>query len=323
MGDVNDNRYHCSIENFIVDEYSICREERQYAVFLYNILRKYGKKQSREKLAGGAKDDILRILEACGIEADSDIEHVFYEATFMRDFFKRERRYYAVIENKGSLADVLLQQRYEKEEKTKTDFNRRLVEYAFHKREGENPPKRETDHKENDAYLQYNLGGNIPKECEKAIEEVREKVRAMMNSKPDIAVIYKRDSRRYLLFIECKFESSEATYGNRKNQKDKKEEKLSQRSVQYDVAGFLCDCYLNRDLSKTDPNYISVSPVMEADHESRMVRFMRSDEKQKKRDAKEARNVGKIFIKTLIDWNHKIFEEDDENDGQKDGVRHE
>lgn len=43
--EINKN-YECSIENFICKDadysgYSICREERQYAVFLYDILRKY------------------------------------------------------------------------------------------------------------------------------------------------------------------------------------------------------------------------------------------------------------------------------------------
>ena len=165
----DNNRYNCSIENFIRDEYSICREERQYAVFLYNILRKYGKGQSREKLAGKEKEDILTILEACGIEADDDIEYVFYEATFMRDFFKRERRYCAVIKNKASLADVLLQRDYEKEEKTKTDFNRRLIEYVFQWAGGDPPEMNmengDKESGEEDAYLRYNLGRNIPKEC--------------------------------------------------------------------------------------------------------------------------------------------------------------
>ena len=41
------NSYVCSVEHFLQDEYSICREERQYAVFLYNILRKYRSKDKR------------------------------------------------------------------------------------------------------------------------------------------------------------------------------------------------------------------------------------------------------------------------------------
>ena len=32
-----------SIDNYISDEFSICREERQYALYLSNVLRYYGK----------------------------------------------------------------------------------------------------------------------------------------------------------------------------------------------------------------------------------------------------------------------------------------
>ena len=332
--DADNYRYHCSMENFIMDEYSICREERQYAVFLYNILRKYGKKQSREKLTGEEKDNILEIFEACGIEADCDIEHVFYEATFMRDFFERERRYSAITKHHDNPATVFLQQSYKKEEKTKTDFNRRLIEYAF-KSESENPPKMNMENEdrenkyEDDAYLRYNLGRNLPKGCkdlekiEKA-ETVREKIRAMMNAKPDIAVIYKKSSQRYLLFIECKCESSEAVYnGVNQNGGNRKKEKLRQCSIQYDVARFLCDHYLNKELSKSDLNAIHLSPIMKSDKKSKIIKFTRTNKKTKKRNAKEESKDGNILIKTLIDCNNKIFEENAENNGEKEGVPHE
>ena len=78
-------KYGCTAENFIKDtetEYSICREERQYAVFLYNILRKY---RSKDKRNGNQR--IINIFDACNVPAEAEIENVFYEATFMRDFF--------------------------------------------------------------------------------------------------------------------------------------------------------------------------------------------------------------------------------------------
>ncbi len=294
--DADDNRYNCSIENYIMDEYSICREERQYAVFLYNILRKYGKRKFREKLTGKEKKDIPAIFKACGIEADSDIEYVFYEAAFMRDFFKRERRYYAVT-GSGKVATALLQQSYEKEKKTKTDFNRRLIEYVFHTWEGKDPPEMDmADDQEKDAYLQYNLGGNIPKECADLgkIEEVREKVRAMMNSKPDIAVIYKKGGQRYLLFIECKFESYEDTVECEKSL-------LSQRMVQYHIAEFICG-YLNE---RNGQEYINVSEQMKSG-QSRMVRFRRSDSG---RQGPYLPEDGNILIKLLTEYNDKIFDD--------------
>ena len=305
----DNDRYNCSIENFILDEYSICREERQYAVFLYNILRKYGKKRSRAKLADGEKEDIQAIFAACGIEADDDIEYVFYEATFMRDFFKRERRYYAVIENHGSLADVLLQKDYEKEEKIKTDFNRRLIEYVF-KWAGGDPPEMNMENgdkennEEDDAYLRCNLGRNIPKDCKdleklekvkkigtetaETAENVRGKLRAMMNSKPDIAVVYKKGGQRYLLLIECKFESSEGKYDS-----------LSQREVQYHIAEFLCG-YLNE---RNGQEYIKVSKKMKSG-QSRIVKFKRSDSGGQETCLP---GEGNILIKMLVEYNNKIF----------------
>ncbi|HBA47220.1 MAG TPA: hypothetical protein DCZ91_05370 [Lachnospiraceae bacterium] len=84
--------YSCSIENYIRGDagsnYSICREERQYVVFLYNILRKYHAFKDRSN-----NDEVHKIItKACGIPEKADIECVFYEATFMRDFFERNRR---------------------------------------------------------------------------------------------------------------------------------------------------------------------------------------------------------------------------------------
>ena len=298
-------RYRCSVENFVLDEYSICREERQYAVFLYNILRKYGKKQAREKLTGEEKEHILKIWEACGIEADSDIEYVFYEATFMRDFFERERRYLAANKHNSNKMDaILLQKTYANdtkredigEDEAKSCFNHKLITYVHH---GEAVTTN---------LLKRNLG-HTQIEGDELSDREKELIKDMMNAKPDIAVIYRRrkekddKGKKYLLLIECKFESYEDSYRG---------ENLSQCSVQYDVAKFLCDCYWNQNLAKTDPDYIAVSPLMEAAQKSRIVKFMRAEEKKRERGVKEARNVGRIFLKTLIDCDHNIFEEDTE-----------
>ena len=44
-----------SIESFIQDSHSICREERQYALFLYNILCRYGSAKMRKSLKNEKK----------------------------------------------------------------------------------------------------------------------------------------------------------------------------------------------------------------------------------------------------------------------------
>ena len=316
------NRYNCSIENFIMDEYSICREERQYAVFLYNILRKYGKKQVREKLAGEERDTILKIFEACGIEAEDDIEYVFYEATFMRDFFERERRYSAAIKYDSNKVEAkLLQKTYANDTKwenigddaAKKCFNYQLLKYV-HKHDEEHNQHQDRHQDKIDEnlkeILRYNLGhtpilGYPQIDGAELNDREKEKIKDMMNAKPDIAVIYRGmsdEEKKYLLFIECKFESYEDSYNG---------ENLSQCSIQYDVAKFLCN-YLNdlmqRDFLDDGPGCkMAVALIMESDHKSRMVKFMRTDEKKKKQGAQEERNVGKILIKTLIDCNNKIF----------------
>ena len=319
------NRYNCSIENFIMDEYSICREERQYAVFLYNILRKYGKKQAREKLAGEERDTIFKIFEACGIEAEDDIEYVFYEATFMRDFFERERRYSAAIKYDSNKVEAkLLQKTYANDTKwehinddaAEKCFNYQLLKYVHEHDEDHNQHQGQRQNKIDEnlkEILRYNLGhtpilGCPQIEGSELNNREKERIKDMMNAKPDIAVIYRGRSdendeeKKYLLFIECKFESYEDSYNG---------ENLSQCSVQYDVAKFLCD-YLNNLMQRNPLDdgpvcEMAVSLIMESDHKSRIVKFMRTDEKKKKQDAKAERNVGKILIKTLIDSNNKIL----------------
>ena len=57
---------------------------------------------------------------------------------------------------------------------------------------------------------------------------------------------------------------------------------------------------------------MAVSLIMESDHKSRMVKFMRTDGNEKRSANKQCsnekeRNVGKVLIKTLIDCNNRIF----------------
>ena len=82
--------YELSIDNYINDEYSICREERQYALYLSNILRYYGKNERIKALEGDLKTFLVKIYYLCGLIKDSKeipdklvIKDVFYEATFM------------------------------------------------------------------------------------------------------------------------------------------------------------------------------------------------------------------------------------------------
>ena len=237
MSNEYENKYCCSIDNYISNEYSICREERQYALFLCNILRYY--ERSNNKAKG--------IFDACGIPLDAEIKNVFYEAAFMRDYFHKNR------------------------ELDGESFNKKLINYVS---EG------------NTEYTgdEINLGRN-KFTCEGLSIDKMYTAKWMMEAKPDLAIIYKMGQDKYLLFIECKFESSESVY-------KAGEFDLSQREVQWKIAEFLCVKYWN--------NAVNISDKME-EKKSRLVTFVRPYEKEKKT------RENPISIADIIDLNEAIF----------------
>ena len=106
-----------SIDNYVKDNLSICREERQYALYLSNVLRYYGKNPSGKPANRIGNDaEVKKIFIACGFkENELDnvvIENVFYEATFMRDFFERNRRIH--LSKPSKKEDVCLQKTFKR-----------------------------------------------------------------------------------------------------------------------------------------------------------------------------------------------------------------
>lgn len=100
-----------NLAQFISDEYSICREERQYALYLYNLINKLRYTKSFDWIADSEIIEVSKnkkislkksaedIVNNCGLNQitgdilkDIDIQGVYYEATFMRDIFERLRR---------------------------------------------------------------------------------------------------------------------------------------------------------------------------------------------------------------------------------------
>lgn len=57
-----------SIESFIQDSHSICREERQYALFLYNILCRYGSAKMRKSLKNEKKQRLSIFFKYAGLK---------------------------------------------------------------------------------------------------------------------------------------------------------------------------------------------------------------------------------------------------------------
>lgn len=296
-------KYGCSIENYIREDedsnYSVCREERQYAVFLYNILKKYHAHESRID-----QDRIHEIItNTCGIPEEADIKHVFYEATFMRDFFERNRRIYW----KAGMEEKLLQQSFspsERELVAENSFNYKLFQYVCKSENVKvlesfrwNQPENNLgqDMKQIQSVI-HEIMNAIPDEDMKQIQSV---IREMMNATPDLAVIYslaKKDSdgqhkpdKNYLLFLECKFESYESSYKSGYRQSE----------IQGKIADFLCNNYLK------EKENIEVSPLMKNNnvYASRIVRFTRERNESDKYN--EGENV--ISISDVIELNNNIF----------------
>lgn len=224
----NADRAKISFENYIKDEYSICREERQYALMLNNILRAVSEAQKKiknkydicEQMKFYEIDDkkqIGDILKSCGLK-DVVIEKVFYEATFMRDFFERDRRVaYGcnLLKKKFTLDD-----KKDKKRDTENSFNRKLVDYVLEKEFF--GVKKEDVYECVENHYDEHLGSNVQIVNEAGshimgnVDEYKqffEYIKCMMNSKPDIAVIgVNKNKEHVLIFLECKFESGEDKY---------------------------------------------------------------------------------------------------------------
>lgn len=225
-----------SIENYIFDEKSICREERQYALFLNNILYKYKKPNERS-------GEIAEMFDVCHIPSSAEIINVFYEAAFMRDYFHKNRKC-------GG-----------------DSFNKKLIRYVS---------KKGVEYKGDEV----NLGRN-KFQCQGLSEDEKYTAKWMMEAKPDLAVIYSLGGKRYLHFLECKFESNESVYKVGDFEKN-------QCKIQWMIADFLCDRYLSD---------LNVSDIMKANGMSCLVQFVREKPK----------NANEIPIDKLINLNNEIF----------------
>ena len=155
---------------------SICREERQYALFLANALLK----------------NVGEIKKKLNMNSCSILE-IYYEATFMRDFWFIY----------------------------KTKFNEKLCQYA----------------NEKDEFPKISCRNDVRKHAN-FWDNKHTLACWMMNAKPDIAVIYEENNKKYLSFIECKYKSNEDKYKYKVNGEDRF---YSQTKLQNDILDFLCN----------------------------------------------------------------------------------
>lgn len=92
-----------------------------------------------------------------------------------------------------------------------------------------------------------------------------------MNAKPDIAVVYRTSGQdRYLLFLECKFESGENSYFDQ----EKTGTRIKQSEIQWRIADFLSTYYLKKE-------GIKMAAYMKESGSSRLVNFIRKKQKSK------------------------------------------
>lgn len=339
------------LSKYICDNNSICREERQYALYLYNALLAY----NNDKLRNSAIEDIVKNIFGADEGDNLQIDNVFYEATFMRDLHEYNRRccYLAsreIAEDKGNLylykkpsireySRVIEQAELDCEnsfnwklfsylrEKRKILYNSKALVLDEEQRKALTKERLETYFLETEKLLdftrvkqdgeikndddgkifceEYHLGQSKDFKVENNI--VKQDIRSMMNAKPDIAVIYHHTddaNTKYLLFIECKFESAESKDGIR-----------TQTCIQYMIADFLCSKWVSdgngskRKLTINDHKFgCDISSLMGGDSnmpgQSLKVVFYRKFNNREKADTSNERYID---IEKLIQINKEIF----------------
>ena len=186
----------------------VCREEREFALFLYLAFL--------EKKKGNLDPWITELVKFCLEEKEQDpiIEEVYYEATLMRDYFagcKKRSGSEAEEFNRGLLhfcLDFLPcgKERADKciEELTENCGGRmdchlgtKKVKDAIKKRYP------------NIKAIMKNETEDVPQLYEKACLDI---ARMMMNATPDLLVIYRIGGERYAKALECKYQSGQGTY---------------------------------------------------------------------------------------------------------------
>lgn len=210
-----------TIENFLEKDGAFCREERQYALFLYNGLC-FDQEVAKAILGEGAT-----------------VKNVFYEATLMRDLFCADRkRRLLEYEESACLHQLeagdkevakkldtpddedkekrLYKNKTAKGKELGDTFNEKLVNFLLKKYE-KGMKYEPIDKEDCEFYINRNLGTNSFSELKKdelpePIARIAEVAKTMMNAKPDIAVLYEQGTETKLIFLECKYCSKESTY---------------------------------------------------------------------------------------------------------------
>ena len=234
-----------------------CREERQYALFLYNKILDMVNKRIYDK-------EDINLLEHLGLEVKAKILQVYYEVAFMRDFLDKEKNNSESKFNK-CLFDYVLEKfginnNFDNVKKENKENKDDILSTLF----------KDDNDKNYDFLKNYKVIPNINYGSNAKDDDgegrtlpvfIRKFMRAMMNSKPDIGLIYlNSEGKKCLKFLECKYLSPEGAVqlidDKEKNSLDAKKYVLPQTVIQFFIAEFICRYVMKG--SNIWPNYPSI-----------------------------------------------------------------
>lgn len=196
----------------------VCREERQFALFLYLAFL--------EKKKGNSDPWITELVKFCLDEEEQDliVEEVYYEATLMRDYFA------GCEKGSGSEAEKFNQELLHfcldflpcdtekgKCEKCGWERAKKCIEELTEDCGGRMDYHLGTKRIKDAVEKRYpNLRAMMKNETE-GVSQLYEKAcldiaRMMMNATPDLLVIYRIGEKRYAKALECKYQSEQGTY---------------------------------------------------------------------------------------------------------------
>lgn len=215
-----------AFENYYFGNKATCREERQYALFLYNVFLKKLYFDRTENKQYELTDKETKILAACLSQdciANIEIVNVFYEFSALRDNF-------AAATNKEEFNEALIKGVFPNEADAKAVIN----SLSKFNNKANSKSSALADHL---GKLNMEFFEN---QEQLKIEQLKilYLIRCMMNAKADIVVLFKENNEYRVRALECKFKSGESKY-KALHELYAEVNPLTQTEVQKDVLKYL------------------------------------------------------------------------------------
>ena len=250
------------LNEFINGNDSICREERQYALYLYNILDKQG-------------SIVIKNNEK---KQDYKIEKVFFEVSFLRDYFERCN------------------------DDDKKEFNTSLIHFSRNHVKV-SPNNKIWDKFEGSDFLQGHVNGWHNKSD--VWKTVGTKLpQYLMNAQPDIGMLLSDNNGYHICFIECKYCSGFGKYPSKSSKGDSlstDEGGYHQLDVQNYIAEFLCSSEYGLNAYYNNEKLKPLSPKC-----TMVAWFTNNDKMQKKQEYKYPGNEGPVTFEPKLLLNDLI-----------------